>query len=186
MASTHQPSPELAALAELALEAGAEVMAVYAQDFASTAKKDATPVTEADLRAEKVILDGLARIGRPAPVISEEAASAGTIPATGDRFYLVDPLDGTKEFISRNGEFTINIALIEHGVPIMGVVLAPALKRIFIGERSRGAAEARLDGASIFWRNIGVREAPPGRIAVVQPIPPRRAHGCIPQRAWAA
>src|SRR3954470_16022605 len=117
MASTHQPSPELTALAELALQAGSEVMAVYSQDFSSTAKNDATPVTEADLRAEKVILDGLARIDGTVPVISEEAASTGTIPAIGDRFYLVDPLDGTKEFISRNGEFTINIALIERGVP---------------------------------------------------------------------
>src|SRR4051812_37588471 len=118
MSNPYQPSPVLLQLAELALRAGTEVMSVYGKDFAASAKKDSTPVTEADLRSERVILEGLARLDSATPVVSEEAAAAGSIPETAERFYLVDPLDGTKEFISRNGEFTINIALIEAGVPI--------------------------------------------------------------------
>src|SRR5436305_15097270 len=121
------PSPMMIALADLALAAGREVMAVYASDFSARTKRDATPVTEADEKAERIILDGLKKSDPKTPVISEEAAAAGNIPAVTERFYLVDPLDGTKEFISRHGEFTINIALIDNGLPILGVVYAPAL-----------------------------------------------------------
>jgi 3'(2'), 5'-bisphosphate nucleotidase len=142
-------------------------MSVYGKDFAASAKKDSTPVTEADLRSERVILEGLARLDPATPVISEEAAAAGSIPETAERFYLVDPLDGTKEFISRNGEFTINIALIEAGIPVMGVVLAPALERIFIGEKSGGAAESKTGTGKIAWQPIEVRQDPPPRLAVV-------------------
>jgi 3'(2'), 5'-bisphosphate nucleotidase len=167
MSNPYQPSPVLLQLAELALRAGAEVMSVYGKDFAASAKKDSTPVTEADLRSERVILEGLARLDSATPVISEEAAAAGSIPETAERFYLVDPLDGTKEFISRNGEFTINIALIEAGVPIMGVVLAPALERMFIGEKSAGAAESTTSVGEMAWRPIEVRKKAPPRLAVV-------------------
>src|SRR5262245_36107833 len=119
------PSPLMIALADLALAAGREIMEVYAEDFSARTKSDATPVTEADERAERVILAGLSKLDRATPVISEEAAAGGKIPAVAERFYLVDPLDGTKEFIGRNGEFTVNIALVEKGLPVAGVVYAP-------------------------------------------------------------
>jgi 3'(2'), 5'-bisphosphate nucleotidase len=129
-------------LCAIARRAGAAIMAIYATDFAVRDKNDASPVTEADEKAEAVILADLARLTPDIPVISEEAAAAGRIPQVGQRFWLVDPLDGTKEFISRNGEFTVNIALIENGVPVLGVVLAPALGktgRLFSGAMSSGA-----------------------------------------------
>ncbi|HKR46332.1 MAG TPA: 3'(2'),5'-bisphosphate nucleotidase CysQ [Paraburkholderia sp.] len=126
-------------IAALAREAGKVILDVYATDFAVDNKADASPVTLADERAEAVILAGLARIAPGIPAISEEAASAGRIPDVNDRFWLVDPLDGTKEFIGRNGEFTVNIALVEHGEPVLGVVFAPALDRLFAGVVGAGA-----------------------------------------------
>ena len=165
------PSPLLIAIADLALAGGREIMAVYAQNFSARTKDDATPVTEADEKAERIILDGLARLEPQTPVISEEAAASGNIPAVTERFYLVDPLDGTKEFISRNGEFTVNIALIERGIPVLGVVYAPALHRMFVGEKGRGAAEAHtgeIAGArKLAWRPINVRKTPADRLIVV-------------------
>jgi len=135
------PSPLTQHLIDLARAAGRAIMAIYATDFTAKSKSDLTPVTEADEAAERIILDGLARLYPEIPVISEEAAAAGRIPAVADHFFLVDPLDGTKEFISRNGEFTVNIAEIKQGVPVAGVVFAPARQRIFWGELGKGAAE---------------------------------------------
>ncbi len=162
------PSTETKALVSLALLAGREIMAIYATDFTAHAKHDLSPVTEADEAAEKIILAGLASLDPATPVISEEAASAGRIPQVANRFYLVDPLDGTKEFVSRNGEFTVNIARIENGLPVLGVVYAPAIGRIFWGERSTGAAEGRVarDG-SIDWKKLGVRPCPNDGAVVV-------------------
>lgn len=120
-------------------QAGELVQAIYQSDFEVRGKQDASPVTEADERAEALILKALALRTPEIAVISEEAAAAGHIPEVGQRFWLVDPLDGTKEFISRNGEFTVNIALIEQGQPVLGVVLAPALDRLFAGARGCGA-----------------------------------------------
>lgn len=119
--------------------AGVQVLTVYRSDFDVRGKGDSSPVTEADERAEASILRELAALTPDIPVISEEAAAAGHIPDVGQRFWLVDPLDGTKEFINRNGEFTVNIALIENGEPVLGVVLAPALDRLFAGARGCGA-----------------------------------------------
>jgi len=129
-------------LCAIARRAGAAIMTIYATDFAVRDKNDASPVTEADEKAEAVILAELARLTPDIPVISEEAAAAGRIPKVEQRFWLVDPLDGTKEFISRNGEFTVNIALIDNGRPVLGVVLAPALGktgRLFSGVVGQGA-----------------------------------------------
>ena len=119
--------------------AGELVMAVYRTDFDVRGKDDASPVTEADERAEALILPALDALLPGVPVIAEEAVAAGRVPKIGERFWLVDPLDGTKEFISRNGEFTVNIALVEHGVPVLGVVLAPAIDRLFLGAAGLGA-----------------------------------------------
>nr|WP_319527960.1 3'(2'),5'-bisphosphate nucleotidase CysQ [Pseudomonas laurentiana] len=123
----------------IARAAGELVMEVYRTDFNVRGKVDTSPVTEADERAEGLILQALAARTPQIPVISEEAAAAGHVPEVGQRFWLVDPLDGTKEFINRNGEFTVNIALIENGEPVLGVVLAPALERLFAGARGCGA-----------------------------------------------
>lgn len=123
----------------IARAAGEQVMEVYRSDFEVRGKVDASPVTEADERAEALILQALAARTAQIPVISEEAAAAGQMPDVGQCFWLVDPLDGTKEFIHRNGEFTVNIALIDQGEPVLGVVLAPALGRLFAGARGCGA-----------------------------------------------
>jgi len=122
------------ALVELAVRAGKEILGVYAADATAAQKSDGSPVTEADTRAERVILAGLADLAPETPVVAEEQAAAGTVPdVSGGSFWLVDPLDGTKEFLSRNGEFTVNIALVEDGVPVLGVVHLPALGSIYIG-----------------------------------------------------
>jgi 3'(2'),5'-bisphosphate nucleotidase len=142
MPSTPSPSLLLESLSRLVREAGAVVMAVYSAPFSVRGKGDLSPVTEADEKAEAVILAGLAALTPDLPVIAEEAFAAGRIPDVGERFWLVDPLDGTREFISRNGEFTVNIALVEQGAPLLGVVLAPALGvggRLFAGGRALGA-----------------------------------------------
>ena len=129
-------------IASLARRAGKAVMAVYAGDFAVSNKADASPVTEADVRAERIIVDGLRALAPDIPIVAEEAAAAGDAPQIsrlGRHFWLVDPLDGTREFVQRNGEFTVNIALIEDGAPRLGVVFAPAIDRLFAGVVGQGA-----------------------------------------------
>jgi 3'(2'),5'-bisphosphate nucleotidase len=129
-------------LAAIALSAGTLIMDVYVTDFEVLSKDDASPVTEADEKAEKLILDALTDLAPGVPVLAEEAVAAGEIPEIGDRFFLVDPLDGTKEFVNKRGEFTVNIALIEHGRPVMGVVFAPALDRLFVADSVSSAWQA--------------------------------------------
>lgn len=162
-------------LIDLAARAGAVIMGHYAGDFDVRRKEDASPVTAADEDAEKLILAGLKDLAPEIPVVSEEAASAGHIPQVGPRFFLVDPLDGTKEFVSRNGEFTVNIALIENGVPTSGVVYAPARMRLFaaIGPNEAIELAANVNKPET-WKiplaaakRIRVRQAPnDGMIAV--------------------
>jgi 3'(2'), 5'-bisphosphate nucleotidase len=156
-----------------AIEAGREILDVYAQPIAVSHKADASPVTEADERAEKVILAALALLAPGVPVVAEESVAAGRIPATGERFFLVDPLDGTKEFIARNGEFTVNIGLIEHGLPVMGVVYAPVLGRLFAGGPAGAMAAEVVNAAVGIRRPIAVRHQPEGGVTVVG----SRSHG---------
>ncbi len=148
---------------ELATSAGQAIMRIYQGPIDARHKADKSPVTDADHAAEAVILEGLQLHFPDIPIISEEAFAAGTRPAVGDRFFLVDPLDGTKEFLSRNGEFTVNIALIEHGVAVLGVVYAPARERLFSGEVGGGAFE-HGKGAP---HPLRVRKAPAGAIIAV-------------------
>jgi 3'(2'), 5'-bisphosphate nucleotidase len=129
-------------LARIALQAGAVIMDIYESDFDVDQKGDASPVTAADQKAEALILAALAEADPTLMVIAEEEASEGRVPEHGHRFALVDPLDGTREFVSRNGEFTVNIAIIEHGRPIMGVVYAPARNRLFVAESHNSAWQA--------------------------------------------
>jgi 3'(2'), 5'-bisphosphate nucleotidase len=123
----------------IARAAGAIVMEVYATSFKVAAKRDASPVTEADQRAETLIAAALSQLMPDAAVVSEEAFSEGRLPALTERFWLVDPLDGTREFVARNGEFTVNVALVDRGRAALGVVLAPAQGRLFAGVVGAGA-----------------------------------------------
>ena len=156
-------------LTPLIRDAGKVIMDIYATDFDVTQKGDASPVTAADQRAETVILAGLKRIAPDIPVVAEEAVAAGHVPDVGARFWLVDPLDGTKEFISRNGEFTVNIALIENGRPILGLVQAPAIDRLFGGAEGLGAWVEDKQGR----RAITTRAVPAEGLTVVA----SRSHG---------
>lgn len=123
--------------AELVVEASVAVMCVYAGDPHAREKADKSLVCDADERAEAIILKGLADRLPQLPVIAEEAASRGEKPRCGRAFILVDPVDGTREFLNRNGEFTINIGLVIDGVPRAGAVYAPALERMWMaGERA--------------------------------------------------
>ncbi len=127
------------AIVSIARQAGDLILGIYRTDFEVRNKSDASPVTQADERAEALILPALRALTPDIPIVAEEAVAAGAAPEVGDRFWLVDPLDGTKEFISRNGEFTVNIALIQGGRPVLGVVFAPALDRLFVGGLGQGA-----------------------------------------------
>ncbi|WP_431192836.1 3'(2'),5'-bisphosphate nucleotidase CysQ [Tianweitania aestuarii] len=117
----------VASLEAMALEAGRAIMAIFNCEFAVQTKADASPVTEADARAEAIILKSLRTLYPHIPCVAEEEASAGICPPDlGQAFFLVDPLDGTREFVNRNPDFTVNIALIRNGIPVLGVVYAPA------------------------------------------------------------
>ena len=162
----------LESVTQIARRAGDVILQIYATDFSVRGKDDASPVTEADEQAEAVILAALAALTPDTPVVAEESVAAGQAPdigRPGSRFWLVDPLDGTKEFISRNGEFTVNIALIEGGLPVLGVVLAPALGRLFAGSRSTGAWVEDQAGR----RSIRCRKVPDAGATVVA----SRSHG---------
>jgi 3'(2'), 5'-bisphosphate nucleotidase len=126
---------------QIARDAGAAIMDVYeSDDFNVQQKGDDSPLTKADLAAHKVICEGLRSLETQYPIISEESSDISWEQRKHwCRYWLVDPLDGTKEFIKRNGEFTVNIALIEKGVPVMGVVYAPVLDTMYTGKRDQGA-----------------------------------------------
>jgi 3'(2'), 5'-bisphosphate nucleotidase len=159
----------LEALVPIVRAAGAVVMDLYRTDFAVRGKDDASPVTEADERAEALIVPALETLLPGVPVVAEEAVAAGRLPALGRRFWLVDPLDGTKEFIGRNGEFTVNIALVEDGEPVLGTVFAPAIERLFLGATGVGAF-VEEDGHR---RPIRCRAVAPAGLTVVA----SRSHG---------
>ena len=126
-------------LADAAREAGDAILTIVRRGFDVEAKHDRSPVTEADRAAELVILAALARAAPGVPVIAEEEVAAGRIPAHGETFFLVDPLDSTKEFVRGGDDYTVNIGLIERGVPKLGVVFAPATGRLHSGLVGEGA-----------------------------------------------
>ena len=129
----------LDALAVAAREAGEAILAVRRRGFDVEHKGDASPVTEADRAAERIILDALAKAAPGVPVIAEEEVAAGRIPAHDDTYFLVDPLDGTKEFVRGGDDYTVNIGLIVGGSPRLGVVLAPEAGRLHAGIVGEGA-----------------------------------------------
>ena len=162
-------------LARAALEAGPAVMEEYARGSDARTKADGSPVTLADERAEAIIRARLNAVAPATPIVAEEAAAAGAPLDVAARFFLVDPLDGTKEFISRNGEFTINIALIEAGAPVAGAVYAPAQNRLWFAGATAYVCEAPVGGelpAAAVWRRLRTRAAPAGLVALAS-----RSHG---------
>jgi 3'(2'), 5'-bisphosphate nucleotidase len=161
--------PWLLALERITRDAGALILDIYGTDFEVRGKDDRSPVTEADERAEQLILPALQALAPEVPIVAEESVAAGRVPEVGDLFWLVDPLDGTKEFISRNGEFTVNIALVHQGRPVLGAVLAPALDRLFLGDVGRGAWIHDAGGR----REIRCRPVPAEGLTVVA----SRSHG---------
>ena len=148
-------------LRRIALLAGQAILSVYEDDaFKVTEKDDKSPVTEADTRAEAIILAELARIAPDVAVIAEESVAGGKKLVAHQRFFLVDPLDGTREFIKRNGEFTVNIALIENRRAVAGVVLAPAIGKLFLGGRGRASAQ-EVDPGELLRRGAGANLTSP-------------------------
>lgn len=168
-----RPAELVEPLRDLARAAGIEILRHYRGGVAARTKDDASPVTAADEAAERIILEGLRRLTPDIPIVSEEAAAAGRTPeieGAGARFWLVDPLDGTKEFLSGNGEFTVNIALIENGRPVLGVVHIPALGTTYTGVIPGGATRQRDDEPPT---PIAARVQPPGGAIVLS----SRSHG---------
>lgn len=133
-------------LSEAAREAGEAILEIVRRGFEVETKSDRSPVTEADRAAELIILAALAQLAPGIPVIAEEEVAAGRIPAHEDTYFLVDPLDGTKEFVRGGSDYTVNIGLIENGKPSMGVVYTPAQEMLHSGIVGQGAWLARSGG----------------------------------------
>lgn len=160
--------PEIAEIEPVARAAGEAIMAIYSQPFAVEYKSDESPLTAADKGAHEVIVRELVRLTPDIPVLSEESGPQVMAERLGwRRYWLVDPLDGTKEFVSRNGEFTVNIALIEEGAPRWGLVYAPVLDKLWYGGKGLGAwciADGRCEAIQTRphregspWRVVGSR-----------------------------
>jgi 3'(2'),5'-bisphosphate nucleotidase len=171
-------------LAEVTIAAGPAVMEVYERGGDPRAKADGSPVTLADLRAEAIVCERCARAVAQPPIVAEESTAGGERIAVAERFLLVDPLDGTREFVAGNGEFTINVALIEKGRPIAGAVYAPALARLWFGGDQAFVCDAPV-GAPLpdasHRRGIRVRRAPPALVALAS-----RSHGDSETEAFLA
>jgi 3'(2'), 5'-bisphosphate nucleotidase len=135
-------------LTALVVKAGEAILAVNRTGMRVDGKQDGSPVTEADLAADGIIAEGLARLAGDVPTLSEERAQQAT-PPFRDSFFLIDPLDGTKEFVAGRDEFTVNLAIVTLGVPLLGIVSAPALGLLWRGIVGRGAERVAFNGATI-------------------------------------
>ena len=174
---------QIDAVIALAQTAGAAILAVYGrEDLGEVRKADASPLTEADLAAHRILVEGLRRLAPGLPVLSEESELPDwTVRSAWQRYWLVDPLDGTKEFVSRNGEFTVNIALIDDGVPVLGVVGVPVLGRTYAGVRGVGAWRIDASGRTpIGTRAMAGRGLPDAPVTVVA----SRSHGADTVAQW--
>jgi 3'(2'), 5'-bisphosphate nucleotidase len=152
-------------LTDLVIEAGTAILAVNRHAMQIDGKTDGSPVTEADLAADRIIREGLARLVPQVPALSEECVPLGKPPHDGS-FFLIDPLDGTKEFVAGRSEFTVNLALVTNGAPLLGIIGAPALGLIWRGLVGRGAERLAIGDASarmaepIHTRPMPARGAP--------------------------
>jgi 3'(2'), 5'-bisphosphate nucleotidase len=149
----------MAPLTDLVLQAGAAILAVNRQAMKIDGKTDGSPVTEADLAADRIIADGLARLVPGLPALSEERVQLAKPPYDGS-FFLIDPLDGTKEFVAGRDEFTVNLALVSNGTPLLGIIGAPALGLIWRGLVGRGAERLTIQTGSVA-EPIHTRPLPP-------------------------
>ena len=148
-----------------ALKAGAEIWRIFEAGFEVEVKSDASPVTIADRAAEAIILEAILRLSPDIPVVAEEEAAAGRTPEVGDRFFLVDPLDGTKEFVRKGTDFTVNIGLIEDAAPTLGVIYAPARNELYAGDVKTGLAWWSRDGAPRMALKCRAPQTPPTALA---------------------
>lgn len=154
----HKPPPLAEDILIIARQAGAAILEIYESNFAVETKSDNSPLTAADMAAHRLIASALAEMPGAVPVLSEEGGLAEFKERqTWTRYWLIDPLDGTREFVKRNGEFTVNIALIENGQPTLGVVHAPVLRRSYVGVRDGGAWRVDEEGEQAEWRSIHTR-----------------------------
>jgi 3'(2'), 5'-bisphosphate nucleotidase len=161
---TGAPAALLESVAQIAVRAGAAILEIYATDFDVDAKDDASPLTQADMAAHRSIVRELRELTPDVPILSEEAG----LPEFEERsqwtrYWLVDPLDGTKEFVKRNGEFTVNTALIEEHRPVLGVVHIPVLGKTYIGGEGYGA-EARAKDGTRTPIKVAIESASPVRV----------------------
>ena len=149
------------------LRAGAEIQRHVELGFETLTKADESPVTAADHAAEAILLDAIQGLAPDVPIVAEEEVAAGRTPAVGARFFLVDPLDGTREFVRGGKDYTVNVGLVEDGAPVLGVVYAPALGRLFAGGAGLGAfmAAGSIAGEVGARRPIRVR-TPGARLTV--------------------
>ncbi len=165
------PSDFALALADIASEAGAAAMRHFSTDCAKGAKEDGSPVSRADEDAEAVIIARLKALEPNLPIIAEESSAEGSPPDPGPRFALVDPVDGTKDFLACRPEFTVNIAVVQDATPVVGCVYAPAMKRLYLGEVGQGAFQAEWAPGEPApmgpWRPIHVRPADPKRLVAL-------------------
>jgi 3'(2'), 5'-bisphosphate nucleotidase len=171
MINLQDPTSLLAALCDIARIAGDAILEVYARDFSVELKDDRSPLTEADRVAHRIIVERLRSLDGALPILSEESAPPDAAERRAwTRYWLVDPLDGTKEFLKRNGEFTVNVALVDSGRAVLGVVLAPVLARAYYGAIGHGA-----------WRRNEWRDSQPIRAQARASSPLRvvgsRSHG---------
>lgn len=165
MTATRELTELIPDVIDLAKQAGAAILEIYEGGFDVETKADGSPLTRADQRSHKLIAAGLEALTPDIPILSEESASIDyAMRADWKRFWLVDPLDGTREFVKRNGEFTVNIALIEDRTPILGVVYTPVQRKCHYGIRDGGAFRVCGDAAA---ERIQVREYAGGRATVV-------------------
>src|SRR5882757_9799445 len=162
-------------LTDLVIAAGDAILAVNRSAMKVDGKSDGSPVTEADLAADRIIAEGLARLAPHIPSLSEERARGAWLPFK-DSFFLIDPLDGTKEFVAGRNEFTVNLALVTHGTPLLGIVGAPALGLIWRGIVGRGAERLTVcDGMTTAIEPIRTRPCPPRGAAWTVAV--SRSHG---------
>ena len=159
-----KPEAAVEELVEIAATAGRAIMAVYRQDFEVLRKEDQSPLTQADLASHRIICEALSGLTPTIPLLSEESADIGFDTRSGWReYWLIDPLDGTREFVNRNGEFTVNIALIDAGKPVFGVVHVPVQGKTYIGCEGAGA-ELRVGDESPQPIRVADKSASPVRV----------------------
>ena len=138
-------NPYLQSVCNIAIEAGLIINSYYKLNTDVTFKEDRSPLTEADLASNKFIINSLSELSSDIPILSEESLVDWDVRKNWSRYWLVDPLDGTREFINQNGEFTVNIALIEKNEPVLGVIYAPSLSILYYASKNNGSYKLSCD-----------------------------------------